>query len=89
MFVRLKAGDLRAIQVSVIQDPAHRERAIETYTFTIQYFEDSTNVKRVAGLELSCAEGPRMTVEATNSALQGLLQDTMRMCANMPELPGM
>lgn len=87
-FVALKDGTLRALQIFVHTDPEDREKVVETYTFTIKYHYRQESGQTIAGLEVESPGGAPLTVEATNAALQDMLRDIMRICTNLPDLPG-
>ena len=70
-------------------DPQDRQKVVETYTFTIKYTQNAGKAKVPVGVEMDSLGDPRVSVEATNIALQTLLREVMRLCATLPDLPGM
>ena len=87
-FAALKDGKLRALQVYVHADPSDRQRVIETYTFNVKYQEVDGSGPTLAGLEMDSPGNTLISVGATNSALQLLLRQIMKLCETLPELPG-
>lgn len=87
-FKALKEGHLQALQVYVHPDDQHRERVLESYTFTIKYDQRGGDERTVTGLELDGPDSSLVSVQASNSALQGFLRQIMGLCSGLPELPG-
>ena len=71
-------------------DPKDREKVIEQYTFTIKYLPGTNNEdgQTAAGIELDSTEGSRVSVGASNEALQGMLRQIIDLCQPLPILPG-
>lgn len=88
VFVALKEGTLKALQVYVHTDPDDREKVVETYTFTIKYHPDGRGGRLYAGIEIDSPGKASATVEATNRSLQVLLRQIFEICNELPELPG-
>lgn len=88
VFVALKDGTLKALQVYVHTDPDDRDKVVETYTFTIKYHSDGQGGRLYAGLEIDSPGERGITVEATSKALHDLLRQIIKTCDELPELPG-
>ncbi|KAI5361915.1 Putative HORMA domain, Zinc finger, FYVE/PHD-type, Zinc finger, RING/FYVE/PHD-type [Septoria linicola] len=86
-FVALREGRLRALQIYVHTDPDHRDRVVETYTFTIKYHDDGRGGRLLAGLEFDSPGKEGFTVEATTRALQDMLLRIIDTCQGLPDLP--
>ena len=88
VFTALKDGVLQSLQIYVHADPTHRDKVIETYTFTVKYLPDAGNGRRATGLELDGPGSSVVSVGATNKALQNLFRHTIELCKELPDLPG-
>lgn len=88
VFVVLKEGTMKSLQVYVHTDPNDREKVVETYTFTIKYHSDGQGGRMYAGLEIESPGEHGVTVEATSRALHDLLRQIIKTCGELPELPG-
>ncbi len=60
---------------------------VETYTFTIKYFQTEKNGQLLAGLQLDGPGGSSASVGATNEALKELLRQLIAHCSDLPHLP--
>ena len=86
-FPALQAGNLQALQVYVHAEPEDRDKVLETYTFTIKYQQDVGQKRTPSGLEMDKPGSDLVSVQVTNMALQGLLQQIMKLCGELPDLP--
>jgi hypothetical protein len=77
------------VQIYVHADDVDREKALETYTFSVQYQKDANNgVSTPLSLQL---DGPDSvtTLEATMVSLMLSMQQMGRVISRLPDLPGM
>lgn len=77
------------MQIYVHADDSDREKALETYTFSVQYQKDDNNgVGTPLSLQLD-SPGNVTTLEATMVSLMLSMQQMGRVISRLPDLPGM
>jgi hypothetical protein len=85
----LQASQLHSVQIYVHADDADREKALETYTFSVQYQKDANNgISTPLSLQLD-SPGNITTLEATMVSLMLSMRQMDRILLRLPELPGM
>ncbi|KAF2860691.1 hypothetical protein K470DRAFT_276781 [Piedraia hortae CBS 480.64] len=86
-FVAIKEGRLQSLQIGVHPDQSDNQTVIESYEFSINYINDANRGRSPSGIRMSGSDIPIISAEASNSALQTMLRQTMHICEVLPELP--
>lgn len=88
-FDALQRKWLRALQITVIEDPAHPEEVIESWTFNFEYAQLEQDGKSAISVRIG-NQPPQspITVAHAKQALQKLLRPVPTFCNTLPDLPG-
>ncbi|KAF2754811.1 hypothetical protein EJ05DRAFT_134144 [Pseudovirgaria hyperparasitica] len=87
VFDALRLGVLKGMQLNVFENQDDPSKALETYTFTVQYIESASEGVIVAGLEIQGPRGQPVTVKSARTGLQQLIRQLVALCGTLPNLP--
>ncbi|KAF2460599.1 HORMA domain-containing protein [Lineolata rhizophorae] len=87
-FEALKDSVLRAVQLSVFDNPSDSSRVVETYTFSFSYARPAEVGSAVENIELNCPQGRLVTLSTARLAFQNFIRAVNVHCTTLPPLQG-
>lgn len=86
-FEALQKKVLRAIQLTLSEDPDHPEEVIECWTFTFNYMQVEEGEVSLSQISLKTEGGTAVTVKNAKYALQTMQRMVVTLCGTLPDLP--
>jgi len=83
----LKRKVIRAIQLTISEDPNHPEEVIESWTFSIDYTHPGNGVL-LNELSVQSKGSAPITVKRAKHAMQTFQRLLVTLCSGLPSLPG-
>lgn len=86
-FDALQKKVLRALQLTLTENPDHPEEVIESWTFTFNYTQVEDGEMSLSQISLKTEGGTPITVKNAKYALQTMQRMVVTLCSTLPDLP--